>query len=51
MESSLHDQDYNLWLEQTAIALRNQDIESMDWENLLAEIEDMGASHMRSGIL
>ena len=48
MESSLHDQDYNLWLEQTAIALRNQDIERMDWENLLAEIEDMGASQKRA---
>ena len=48
MESSLHDQDYNLWLEQTAIALRNQDIERMDWENLVAEIEDMGASQKRA---
>lgn len=48
MESSLHDQDYNLWLEQTAIALRNQDIERMDWENLVAEIEDIGASQKRA---
>ena len=48
MEQSLHDQDYNLWLEQTAIALRSKDIERMDWENLVAEIEDMGASQKRA---
>ena len=48
MEQKLHDRDYNLWLEQTAIALKNRDVENMDWENLIEEIEDMGASQKRA---
>ena len=44
----LYKQDYNLWLEQTAIAIRNQDFTKMDWDNLLEEIEDMGASQKRA---
>lgn len=44
----LHKQDFNLWLEKTAIAIRNQDFTNMDWDNLLEEIEDMGASQKRA---
>ena len=44
----MHEKDLNLWLEQVAIALRNRDAENMDWDNLLEEIEDMGASQKRA---
>lgn len=45
---SLHDRDFNLWLEQITLSLRNRDINAMDWENLIEEIEDMGASQKRA---
>lgn len=45
---TLHDRDFNLWLEQTAIAIRNRDLSNMDWDHLLDEIEDMGASQKRA---
>ena len=44
----LYQQDFNLWLKQTAIAIRNRDFINMDWDNLLEEIEDMGASQKRA---
>lgn len=44
----LYNSDLNLWREQTAIAIQNKDIESLDWDGLLAEIEDMGASEKRA---
>ena len=44
----LHKQDFNLWLEKTATAIRNQDFTNMDWDNLLEEIEDIGASQKRA---
>ncbi len=45
---NLHEHDLNLWLEQQAIAIKNKNIDSMDWQNLLEEIEDMGASQKRA---
>lgn len=45
---TLHDRYFNLWLEQTAIAIRNRDLSNMDCDNLLDEIEDMGASQKRA---
>ncbi len=44
----LHDTDLNLWIEQMAIAVKNRDTKNMDWDNLLEEIEDMGASQKRA---
>ncbi len=44
----LHEQDLNLWLEQIAIAIKNRDFNNMDWDGLLEEIEDMGASQKRA---
>ena len=44
----LHKKDFNLLLKQTAIAIRNRDFTNMDWDNLLEEIEDMGASQKRA---
>lgn len=46
--SQLHDRDLNLWIEEMAIAIKNRDVTTMDWENLLDEIEDMGASQKRA---
>lgn len=44
----LHDHDFNLWLQEMAIAIESQDVNAMDWENLLDEIQDMGASQKRA---
>ncbi|MEM8828630.1 MAG: DUF29 domain-containing protein [Cyanobacteria bacterium P01_G01_bin.19] len=48
MQNQLYDRDFNLWVEQMAIAVKNRDSEAMDWGNLLEEIEDMGKSEKRS---
>ncbi|MEO1802982.1 MAG: DUF29 family protein, partial [Cyanobacteria bacterium J06629_2] len=39
MQDQLYDRDFYLWVEQMAIAVRNRDLETMDWGNLLEEIE------------
>ena len=44
----LHSQDFNLWLQTIAASIRNRDFEHMDWDGLLDEIEDMGASEKRA---
>lgn len=44
----LHDRDFNLWIEKTIETIKNKDVSNMDWENLLEEIEDMGASQKRA---
>ena len=46
--NQLYDRDYNLWLEDQATAIKSQDLNAMDLENLLLEIEDMGASQKRA---
>ncbi|BAU64123.1 hypothetical protein STA3757_14920 [Stanieria sp. NIES-3757] len=49
--------DYNLWLEQTALtsclglaetAVKNKDMNNLDWERILELIEDTGASERRA---
>ena len=40
----LHDRDFNLWIEKIKIKIQQQDLDGMDWDNLLDEIDDMGAS-------
>lgn len=44
----LYDRDFNLWTEQMAIAIRERNVNKMDWDNLLQEIEDMTASQKRA---
>ena len=44
----LHERDFNLWIEETIETIRNKDVDNMDWENLLEEIEDVGASQKRA---
>ncbi|WP_013321458.1 DUF29 domain-containing protein [Gloeothece verrucosa] len=40
----LYEEDYVLWLEQTAEQIRHKDIDNLDWQHLLEEIEDLGKS-------
>ncbi len=44
----LYDTDYLRWIETTVEKLRTRDYSNIDWENLIAEIEDMGRSERRS---
>ena len=44
----LHDRDFYLWTEEIKKAIANQDLENMDWDNLLDEIDDMGKSDKRA---
>ncbi|MEM6614826.1 MAG: DUF29 family protein [Cyanobacteria bacterium P01_C01_bin.72] len=44
----LHKQDFNLWIETMAIAIKSQDVDAMDWDNFLKEIQDLGASQRRA---
>ena len=46
--TDLYERDFNLWCEQIAKAIQDRDKEVMDWDNLLTEIEDMGASQKRA---
>ena len=44
----LHDRDFNLWVEEIKVKIQKQDFDGMDWDNLLDEIDDMGASQKRA---
>ena len=48
MQNQLYEQDFYLWIEQMIVALKNQDTQAMDWQNLLEEVEDLGKSEKRS---
>ena len=41
-------QDFNLWLEKMVIAIKDRDMNGIDWDGLLEEVEDMGASEKRA---
>jgi hypothetical protein len=43
-----YEADYLQWIETTVEKLRSQDYASVDWENLIEEIEDMERSERRS---
>ncbi len=42
------DRDFNLWLKSQAIAIKNRDLDAIDWDNLLEEIVDLEASQKRA---
>jgi hypothetical protein len=44
----LYHQDLNLWRQEIINAIQNKQFESMDWDNLIEEINDMGASERRA---
>jgi hypothetical protein len=46
--SQLYDQDFYLWLQNTANLLRENKFEQLDIDNLIEEIEAMGRSEKRS---
>jgi Domain of unknown function DUF29 len=43
-QESLYEQDFALWLEDTAARLKARDLEHLDWDNLVEEIEALGIS-------
>ena len=43
-----YEQDYYLWTQAMAKALNKIDYSSIDWDNLIEEIEDMGRSQKRA---
>jgi hypothetical protein len=45
---NLYETDYLKWIETTVEKLRVRDYSSVDWENLIEEIEDMGRSERKS---
>jgi hypothetical protein len=46
--SNLYDSDYQLWVENTINQLRRGDFQSVDWQNLLEELADLGKSERRA---
>jgi hypothetical protein len=44
----LHERDFNLWIEAIKLKIQHQDFKDMDWDNLIDEIDDMGASQKRA---
>lgn len=44
----LYHQDLNLWRQEIINAIQNQQLENMDWDNLIEEINDMTASERRA---
>lgn len=44
---SLYDRDFNLWIEETIAQLKAQNVEKLDWENLIEEIEALGKRDKR----
>ena len=45
--SQLYETDFQLWLEQTAVALSSEDFRAVDVENLVEELRDMGCKSKR----
>lgn len=43
-----YEYDYYLWTQAMAKALKDRDYSSIDWDNLVEEIEDMGRSQKRA---
>ncbi|MDJ0728725.1 MAG: DUF29 family protein [Crocosphaera sp.] len=37
--NNLYDEDYNLWSDKQIAALKNRDIEALDWDNLAANLD------------
>ncbi len=44
----LYCQDLNLWRQEIINAIQNKQFENMDWDSLIEEINDMGASEKRA---
>ncbi|MFQ4139407.1 DUF29 domain-containing protein [Nodosilinea sp. PGN35] len=46
--TSLYEQDYQIWLDDTASCLKSRNFDALDLENLIEEIESLGRSDKRS---
>lgn len=46
--NQLYERDFNLWVEKIKQKLIERDFNNMDWDNLIEELDDMGASHKRA---
>ncbi|HEY9701874.1 MAG TPA: DUF29 domain-containing protein [Allocoleopsis sp.] len=44
MSNTLYDADFNLWIENTIKSLQNGDFQSLDLNNLIEELKDLGKS-------
>ncbi|MEA5509037.1 DUF29 domain-containing protein [Crocosphaera sp. UHCC 0190] len=54
MSNTLYDYDLQLWIEQTISQLKNREFESLDIENLIEELVDLGKSEknaLRSNLM
>ncbi len=45
--TNLYDRDFNLWIATTVRQLREGNFASVDWENLLEELESLGKQQKR----
>jgi len=45
---ALYEQDYDRWLETTVAQLKVRDLESLDYDNLIEELESLGKSENRT---
>ncbi len=48
MTSSLYETDYNQWIQETVQQLQNRNFDTIDWENLIEELESMGKNDKRA---
>ena len=48
MNTKLYNSDFNLWIQEQILALRERKLNDLDYNNLIEEIEDMGKSEKRS---
>jgi hypothetical protein len=46
--SALYEEDFVLWTEKTAELLKRKEFDSVDWENLIEEVECMGRSEKQA---
>jgi hypothetical protein len=47
MNSATHDNDFYTWTQEQAHLLRTGQLQQIDWQNIAAEIEEMGRSEKR----
>lgn len=47
MAETLYDQDFQIWLDKTIASLQNRDFNSLDVENLVEELAELGKSEKR----
>ncbi len=45
--STLYETDFSLWIQHTVEALKQQDFDRVDWDNLIEEVESMGRREKR----